>query len=61
MEDMKKKLICLIRGHKEKTHLDLAYGSLPREHKICLRCNKTLKFERCSAERAELLPLVDCF
>lgn len=55
------KILCLIFGHKEKSHLDLVYGSLPREHKVCTRCDKTLSFERCSEERAELLPLVDCF
>jgi hypothetical protein len=54
-------LICLILGHKKKAHLDLIYGSLPREHVICGRCDKTLYFEKCSEEKADSLPLVDCF
>lgn len=56
-----KKIICLIFGHKAVSHLDLVYGSLPREHVVCSRCNSTLMFERCSEVRANELPLVDCF
>lgn len=58
---MIKKLICFIVGHKEISHLDLIYGSLPREHRVCNHCNKTTYFEQCSEIRAEELPLVDCF
>lgn len=56
-----KKLICFFFGHKEESHLDFIYGSLPREHTICGRCTKVLRFEKCSDKRAEELPLVDCF
>lgn len=48
-------------GHTPKSHLDLIYGSLPREHIECGRCDKVISFERCTEERAEELPLVDCF
>ncbi len=55
------KIICFIKGHKPQSHLDLIYGSLPREHIICTRCSKNIKFERCSDERAKELNLVDCW
>lgn len=47
--------LCLALGHKEESHLDYIYGSLPREHIECTRCGKTLKFERPSEEREEEL------
>lgn len=51
----------MIFGHKEESHLDLIYGTLPREHKTCTRCDKSLYFGQCSDERADELTLVDCF
>jgi len=56
-----KEIFCFILGHKEEAHLDYVYGVLPREHRICTRCNKTTHFERITEEQAGLLPLVDCF
>jgi len=62
MEKTKKKnIICFLFGHKAKSHLDLIYGSLLREHKECERCDKSISFEQCSRERADELPLIDCF
>ena len=55
------KFLCLLLGHKIISHLDLIYGCLPREHKMCERCGKTISFEKCTDERAKELPLVDCF
>ena len=46
-----KSIICLLIGHKKESHLDYIYGTLPREHIVCLRCNKKLSFERPSMER----------
>lgn len=54
------KLTCFIFGHKEETHLDYIYGSLPREHRICLRCRKGLFFQRPTEDREnELVKLGD--
>lgn len=47
--------ICLALGHKEESHLDYIWGSLPRQHKECTRCGITLLFERPSKEREEEL------
>lgn len=49
--------ICLALGHKEESHLDYIYGSLPREHKECLRCGKTLLFEKPSVEQEKRLSM----
>lgn len=48
-------LKCLILGHDEHVHLDYIYGSLPREHVECKRCDKTLKFEKPTDERHQEL------
>lgn len=47
--------ICLALGHKVEAHLDYIYGSLPREHKECKRCGKTLLFERPTEQREKQL------
>ncbi len=47
--------ICLALGHKEESHLDYIYGSLPREHKECMRCGKTISFHRVEGKREEEL------
>lgn len=48
-------IVCLVFGHAPQTHLDYIWGNLPREHRLCLRCNKTLLFKRPTKEREEEL------
>lgn len=47
--------ICLGLGHRRESHLDYIYGSLPREHVECVRCGRTLLFEKCDAQREKQL------
>ena len=54
-------ITCYIFGHSPKSHLDLIYGTLLREHAVCQRCDRTTYFEQCSEKRASELDLVDCF
>ena len=46
-----KEVICSLLGHKCDTHLDYIYGTLPREHTVCLRCERTVHFEKPTYER----------
>lgn len=48
-------ILCYIWGHKPQSHLDYIYGSLPREHKMCGRCEKPISFERPTDEREKEL------
>jgi len=61
MRKLIRRITCLVLGHRSVSHLDYIYGSLPREHAVCQRCQLTTKFERPTAEREAELPLVDCF
>lgn len=50
-----KNVSCIFGFHRIATHLDYIYGNLPREHRQCTRCGKTIKFERPTKEREDEL------
>jgi len=67
IKEVKKNIVCMVLGHKPgKPHIDFIYGSLPRIHEECIRCEYTTKFERIPDEDLDKMiedgvPVVDCF